>query len=790
LIPRLEDCFIQAELRAFFRLQRSLRLHSCTLFLPEANRMRCLLLIIPLLIAAEPFPNTKPLEIKEDLAKVMVDGIHRFLDQKPRSKSDVWKINGSSLEAYKKSIEPNRIELKKILGIGERLPANPLQLITTTKESWIIAEAERYSIHRVRWNVLPGIDGEGLLLEPKSKPHGTVIAIPDAVNTPEQFVGLEPGITENRQWARRLAEQNFRVIVPVLINREDSLSGNKKLNRATNLSHREFIYRMAFEMGQTLIGLEVQKVLSLVDAYATQGTVSILGTGEGGLISLYAMALDDRIENAFLDRSFRTKLNLDQEPIDRNIWGIHLGYSDVELLNLTLSREVMIACAESKTAAGPKPQQGRSQAAPGEIITETYSAIAPIEKQIKELKKTVQFPTNNHLAISVQDLSKKSEEGTLWVLCREFSTDYVQLPSIDSPKKTAVATNPVERHERQFQQLVTYIQKRWRDSDATRRDFWKKANPATPQTWETSTESYRNYFWEDVIGKLPKATKPFNPRTRVIYDTPKWTGYEVVLDVYNDVIAYGILLWPKDLKPGEKRPVVVCQHGLEGRPTDICNPNEKTKYYNSQGAQLADRGYIVYAPQNPYIFQNHFRQIQRKANPLKLSLFSFIIRQHEQTLNWLKTLDGVDPKRLAFYGLSYGGKTAMRVPAVLKDYCLSICSGDFNEWIGKNVSVDYPGSYMWTGEYEMYEFDLGSTYNYAEMAYLIAPRPFMVERGHDDGVGIDEMVAYEFAKVRYLFANKLKLAERTEIEFFAGGHEIHGQGTFKFLDHHLQWKPK
>src|SRR5688500_19376586 len=35
-------------------------------------------------------------------------------------------------------------------------------------------------------------------------------------------------------------------------------------------------------------------------------------------------------------------------------------------------------------------------------------------------------------------------------------------------------------------------------------------------------------------------------------------------------------------------------------------------------------------------------------------------------------------------------------------------------------------------------------FNYAEMAYLIAPRPFMVERGHRDGVGVDEWVSYEF----------------------------------------------
>jgi hypothetical protein len=35
------------------------------------------------------------------------------------------------------------------------------------------------------------------------------------------------------------------------------------------------------------------------------------------------------------------------------------------------------------------------------------------------------------------------------------------------------------------------------------------------------------------------------------------------------------------------------------------------------------------------------------------------------------------------------------------------------------------------------------------------------------------------------------LADRTEIEFFNGGHTIHGQGSFDFLHRHLGWpKPE
>ena len=65
----------------------------------------------------------------------------------------------------------------------------------------------------------------------------------------------------------------------------------------------------------------------------------------------------------------------------------------------------------------------------------------------------------------------------------------------------------------------------------------------------------------------------------------------------------------------------------------------------------------------------------------------------------------------------------MRVPALVTDYCLSICSADFNDWVWKNASTLSPYSYVWSGEYEIFEFNLGHTFNYAEMAALIARAP-------------------------------------------------------------------
>ena len=359
-------------------------------------------------------------------------------------------------------------------------------------------------------------------------------------------------------------------------------------------------------------------------------------------------------------------------------------------------------------------------------------------------------------------------------------------PSGKLPTDADQSYDPNLRLHRQFDQIVDFAQALIRKSPDRRKEFWSKADKSSLQRWHETTKFYKNYIWDEVIGRLPSPTLPMNPRTRKVLDDPKFTGYEVVLDVWPDVFAYGILLLPKDIKPGERRPVVVCQHGLEGRPTEVVDPKIDNHFYHHFGATLAEHGFVVYAPQNPYIGHDDFRIIQRMGHPLKLALFSFVIGQHEQTLNWLVTQPFVDPDRIGFYGLSYGGKTAVRVPPILDRYALSICAGDFNEWVWKTTTVLAPQSYLLTVEYDMYEFNFANIVNYSDLADLMVPRPFMVERGHEDPVSIDEEVAYEYAAVRR-FYDEMGLGDNTRIEFFNGPHEIHGVGTFEFLRHHLRW---
>ncbi len=336
--------------------------------------------------------------------------------------------------------------------------------------------------------------------------------------------------------------------------------------------------------------------------------------------------------------------------------------------------------------------------------------------------------------------------------------------------QTTFATSPFSI--RQSPNSATRVGRR---SDAIRHEI--------PQEFIEAAKSFRKRFREEAIGQFDAPRVPANARTRKVAETDSWTAYDVVLDVYDGLFSWGLLVIPKDLQAGQRRPVVVCQHGRNGVPRDTLDTGSTA--YNDFAARLAERGFITFAPHNLYRGEDQYRWLDRKANTIGCTLFSFIVAQHEACLEWLQSLPFVDAERIAFYGLSYGGETAVRVPPILEDYCLSICSGDFNQWTRKVASTEHTFSFMNTIEWEMPYWNLGNTFDYAEMSYLMFPRPFMVERGHHDRVGQDQWVAHEFAKVRWLYA-QFGMADRLQIEFFQGGHSINGEGTFRFLEDWLR----
>lgn len=748
-----------------------------------------------------------------DIASNLVAGVDRFLlreiDRSVDRRAKYWNRDFSSDEAYNRSIEPNRKRLAHILGVrDERKPVEAIEYLASTASDGVLFRGKTYEVRAVRWPVIGDVSGEGLLMTPLKSGDGPawegladVIAIPDADQTPEQIAFLVDGIDPDLQFARKLAERGCRVLVPTLINRKMGERKVESTDRGSGLSNREFLYRSAFELGRGLSGYEVQKVLAGVDWFTRERDPSdskganlelkqfkrklgVIGWGEGGLIALYAAALDTRIDAVGVSGAFDDRMNTWQEPIDRNVFGLLEQFGGAELAGMVAPRGLLIEAAKGPEVTLP----GNGGGAPARLLTPDIEVVKREFQRAKQLLEKLDPQPDWSLVVSGDGTGPYGTTETLNRFFDMLVNPQTPPRSMGGSQLSPVLAGTIDttaRHSRQMHEIDRHNQWLLRESPYVRDAFMKDLDTESIEKYAASSESYRQFFYEEVIGKIEERPLAPNVRSRKSYDTPKWTGYEVVMDVFPDVIAYGILLLPKDLKPGEKRPVVVCQHGLEGRPQDVVSGDKGA--YHDFAAKLAERGFITFSPQNLYIFTDRFRTLQRKANLVKKTLFSVITPQHQQIVDWLKTLPNIDPDRIAFYGLSYGGKTAMRVPGLVTDYCLSICSADFNEWVWKNASTRSRYSYVWTGEYEIFEFDLGSTFNYAEMAALIAPRPFMVERGHFDGVAPDETVAYEFAKVRFLYDARLHIGDRCEIEWFVGPHTINGKGTYDFLGKHLNW---
>ncbi len=759
-------------------------------------------------------PGTKPLKLEGDIASHMIDGIDKFLMRKLAESEArrARRLNNEFIlnrEAVKK-LPFHGHDLKTIIGVVDpRVPFDAPELVATTDRPALVARGVGFDVYAIRWPVLydpqpdrkiVSIHGEGLLLLPRGKkPVGDVVAIPHCDHTPEQIVGLAPGLPPESQYARRLAEGGCRVVVPTLINRDDYIK---------NLTHREYIYRSAFELGRHIIGYEVQKVLAAIDWLdkTSQGRrLATMGYGDGAMIAMYAAALEQRIDLLSISGYLSTRERVWAEPIDRNVFGRLLRYGDYEL-----AQDVQLI---AEHAPSPTRTFNGGRGAPYEIVDVTKEqhkhipwirwgqfAILDVHKFTDDIPYVDPFTCRSDDVI----IGLTSDNPVVGIPVPKRFKGFQELPALPDDVKPAKLpplgqppkwlTQPVDtkaRHARQFNEMDRHNQALLRESEVKRAAFMKRLYDAVPRgidAYNKVAADYRRVFREEVIGAHRFNTGSFNARSRLDAETDQWTRYEVVLDVFPDVIAYGLLIVPKDIKDGERRPVVVCQHGLEGRPQDVIG-EKSHHYYKAFATTLAERGFVTFAPQNIYIFKDRFRVLQRKANPLGMTLFSIMVPQHQQITEWLKTQPFVDGKRIGFYGLSYGGKSAMRIPPLVDNYCLSICSADFNEWVWKNASTStFAKRYTYAnkGEYEIFEWDLGSTFNYAEMAALIAPRPFMVERGHDDGVAPDETVAYEYAKVRRLYA-KLGIPDRTRIEYFNGPHAINGVGTFEFLHKHLDW---
>jgi dienelactone hydrolase len=296
------------------------------------------------------------------------------------------------------------------------------------------------------------------------------------------------------------------------------------------------------------------------------------------------------------------------------------------------------------------------------------------------------------------------------------------------------------------------------------------------------------------LGTMPQKV-PLNPQVVSEAVVDGLIRQRVVLDLEPGLSAPALLYRPE--KPTGKLPAILCCHGhgnfgkdsvmgLRDRP-EI--EKEIRQFNYDYGLQMARAGFVTLA-----IDWRGFgeRDDRRMPNPINVvgsrdncnmhfiretligrTLLGMDIHDGRCAIDYLTSLDFVDPGRIGVMGLSFGG--TMTTWLALTDPRLKaadiICYSDrFADFAMKRAN--FCGSQITPGLFDLCDVP--------DLHGLIAPRPLLVEIGKRDDCFLPEsaMSCYREVEKIYIAAGA---HEKLALDHFDGGHQWGGNLSASFF---------
>jgi dienelactone hydrolase len=684
----------------------------------------------------------------------------------PAKRDKLWLPDFSSPVAYRSSVHNHRLNLRKMLGMVE----------PTVGKAEIQSLADEDGV-RIEELVIPlgkQLRARALLFLPEGAgPHAAVIAIPPEDQTREEFVGIAQGMTPAR-WLTGLLERQVAVAVPMMVERR---ADHPICEKAHGQDRRRILWRLGFIVGQTLVGIDVEQVIAVRNFLASQpeidgGRIAVLGKGQGGMTALYATAVDDRIAGTVIVDYFQQREGSWKGPVDQVLYGQLNEFGDAEVAALIAPRPLAIV----STPGGPIPHESQ------------WAEVKRAERFYSGLRATNQLSAIEEPTDSLEAAASKIAEMLKARAGGNRSNLEIRIP-LERIEQT--------RNE-YFETFYHYLRSLCEASDDIRTAYWQLRS--TPPTSRPHKVAQIRKDLTNLMGMIPRGNLPLHPRTVLIGETDKFLAYDVLLDVVSGVEAYGQLLVPREVGGDVDRrlPAVVCQHGFGGAPryvTGVGPEVESQSYFHKFGERLAERGYVVFAPYVtvPYGYQppsnvhraDLINPLVRQAASLGVMRTSIELTKLHCIVDFLQSLPFVDTKRIGYYGISYGGYSALWMSPLEPRLRFTIISGHFNSWRLMLTDEDHK-SYWNLPDEDFYNWNVLNRFGHAELIAAMWPRPVCIEYGSEDTVTIPEWHKLAWEDITQEFVGPWGMRDRVVDDDFIGRHMIHGIGTFFFIDRWLR----
>ena len=374
------------------------------------------------------------------------------------------------------------------------------------------------------------------------------------------------------------------------------------------------------------------------------------------------------------------------------------------------------------------------------------------------------------------------------------------------PDLAPVDPQGVDAHRRMtYQSYETFLRERLAHLDRERPKAWHR-DYASVKAYLESVAPMRGRlkrmlgFWVEPDDRSRVATR----EEEVLLEEKDFTAKRFRFEILPGLETYAVELVPTSPGP---HPGLLAQHGYSGTPESVCGFVEAANLpdysYRSLGLRGVRRGFHVLAVAHPNGYgsskDSHSglpgfpdmpgayakNRLHRMALMAGGTLFGLDMMGSSRGIDILAGREDVDADRIAMYGLSQGGESALYLPALDERVKASVCGAYFNSRLEKLIGPTRATSYLDSPEEDKFFSEVVSHFSDPDIVSLIAPRAFAVEAGQLDGAVDFELAerAFQPAAEHY---ERLGIPERIEFIAHEEGHVSATRRAYEFLMERLQ----